>query len=520
MRCTSRAGILVSLFLAACSADSEAGGASWESSGASGGQAGQMPGGTAGDEIDIPPLVIKDGLPEELEEAPVFGAPVVTGDYLWSTNPTSGKVALIEASTLATRVVSAGLLPTHLAGLASTNYDASAIVINLGTSDASLFRLSGRDIESHRIPLHVGANQWAVSESGRFAVAWSRTLGEVDPADGLQEITLIRLGEEDPEAQRIIVGYRPSQVVFNASEDQLTVVSQLGVSLVNLLDASVAWVALDQGDGRDISITQDGRHALVRQPGESRIQLVSLTEQAPAVELEFSGIVTDLDLSPSGRAVAVIRENSEVATFLVQDVLDGSQAIDSVELSGEIFGSVELTADGRTAVLYTNAAESSWVSVVDLAEGDSFLSARSLNTQTPVQSVSVSPDGRHAVALGKSAEGVSAGAFSLLSLKEERFPRVIGTQAPLAQVHLGDRFGVVTANSESTHEAHLLSVEGLHVDTVELASPPTSAGILPDLDLGFAAQNHPEGRVTFFKLGEAEAQTLTGFELSSEIVEE
>ncbi len=511
----------VTLLLTACSAESDAptslrndpvpGSGGQNSIDAGGGEIGSPP-----------PLVVGGGgLPDEMEPPPTFGSPVITGKFLWSTNPGSGKVALIDAETLSTRVLSAGLLPTHLAGVPTEEYDAAAIVINVGTSDASLFRVTGEKVSAVRVPLHVGANQWAISPTGRFAVAFSRTTEEIDPTDGLQEVTLIDLSEDEPTSRRVTVGYRPSLVVFDEDEQELIVVSKLGVSLLELGSSEVRWVPLAEGEGRDVSITQDGDYALVRRSGQPFVEIARLDGSGDVITLDLPGVVTDLDLAPSGRAVAVVREKSLLATFLVNEILADQSSIHTVSLGDQLVGSSELTPNGTTAVLFTNAADSSWVSVVDLKEGAEFLSFRSLNTQTPVQSVAVSPDGAHAVARGQGAEGVSAGAFSLLALKEERFPRVVGTAAPIQEVSLGNHFGVVTASSASgVHEAHLLSVDGLHVETMSLASPPVSSGVLADYELGFVAQNHPEGRVTFFEFATSDAQTLTGFELSSEIVEE
>jgi hypothetical protein len=96
----------------------------------------------------------------------------------------------------------------------------------------------------------------------------------------------------------------------------------------------------------------------------------------------------------------------------------------------------------------------------------------------------------------------------------------LGTKAPIVDIDLGNEIGVVTASHGSVYEAHLISLAALQVVVVPLSSAPLSAGILPSLGMGFAAQNHPEGRVTFFEFGSGRVRTLTGFELSSEIVQE
>lgn len=453
-------------------------------------------------------------------EANQFRPPVITGDYLWSANPESGKIALIHAPTLATRVFSAGLAPTVLAAVPDENADAAAIVINEGTSDASYFRVNGSEVTKRRIRLHAGANRWSISPSGRYAVAWSSSENGLDPTNGLQEISIIDLTSAEPTAARLGIGFLPLSVTFDERETRAIVTAQTGISLVTLENSEMDWVPLSGGSGRDVSITREGGHALVRIEGESTVEVVTLDGSEERSLITFPGPPTDLDLAPTGRALAVLREQEMVATFLVEDILVDPTDFQTLSLPGQVVGSSELTEDGLTAVLYTNAVENSQVSVVHLDEGDDFLTYSTFDTQTSVEMVRVSPDGHHAIVKARGIQGSSAGAFTILTLDEQRFPRVLGTRAPIAQVDLHNELGLVTASNNEVHEAHLISLDALRVDVIPLASAPSSAGILPALGMGFAAQAHPEGRVTFFDFAELEAHTLTGFELSSEAVQE
>jgi hypothetical protein len=52
-----------------------------------------------------------------------------------------------------------------------------------------------------------------------------------------------------------------------------------------------------------------------------------------------------------------------------------------------------------------------------------------------------------------------------------------------------------------------------------LASPPIAVGVVPGARRAFIAQQHPEGRLTFIDLESGVARTLTGFELSSRVVD-
>ncbi len=86
---------------------------------------------------------------------------------------------------------------------------------------------------------------------------------------------------------------------------------------------------------------------------------------------------------------------------------------------------------------------------------------------------------------------------------------------------LDDTCGVVTTSDEAgLFEAYIVSMPSLNVDPIRLASPPVSAGVLPDEGLGFVSQVHSSGRASFFDLSATETRTLTGFELSAEVVDE
>lgn len=67
--------------------------------------------------------------------------------------------------------------------------------------------------------------------------------------------------------------------------------------------------------------------------------------------------------------------------------------------------------------------------------------------------------------------------------------------------------------------AYLARTPQLMVERYPLASPPISVGIVPAAKRAFVAQQHPDGRLTFIDLETGVARTLTGFELSSRVVD-
>ena len=114
------------------------------------------------------------GRPPEAENESAYLAPVVTGKYLWSANPLSGRVALIDAETLAVKLQIAGNHPTTVLGIESGE-QYGALVLNDFSDDATLLRVDEQG-ELRRVKSFAtqpDANAWSKSPSGKWAVAWS-----------------------------------------------------------------------------------------------------------------------------------------------------------------------------------------------------------------------------------------------------------------------------------------------------------------------------------------------------------
>jgi hypothetical protein len=504
--------------------------------------------------------------PPEVEREATFQAPVVTGRYVWSANPNSGRVAVIDAETFEVRSGQAGNRPTHVAGLESSTGARSALVINTGADDASLLELDdGGGITARHVALHQGADSWSVSPDRRFAIAWTdlQKAKELDPTDGFQDITVLELGEPGvPRATRLTVGYRPSAFAFDADSRRAFGVTEDGISIVDLTPGAVRLSQLVPlpAAGRvqpDVSITEDGSRALARVEGSSVLYDIDLAT-GQTRQIALGGPISDLDLSADGsRAVAVIRSLSvattEVDAGLVvdagasgADAGGGSEAPDpggasavseavfipvpgglldaserrSLRLPGGSVGSVALSRDGSRAVLFSNAVGSGLVTLVgpDLAY-------RSVDLIAPVRAVFVTADSSHALALQDPPRGsIKKGAFSVLSLDGVRAPKLVASDAPAELVALDpdSARAIVTVSDPSTgvYGTYFVRMPSLQVDFSPLSSRPLASGTVPAARKGFVAQEHPEGRITFIELGEGQSREITGFELSAKVVNE
>lgn len=491
-------------------------------------------------------------LPAEKELETNFEAPVVTGKFLWSANPTSSRIALVDAGTYQVETRSAGSGPTYVARVPSAaGGDADrAIVLNVLSQDATLLSPSG---VSEAFPTQAGANAWAVSPKGRWALAWTdaRLKGKVEATEGFQDATLILaqpLASEQgvPRSTRHgRLGFRPSSVTFDASETHAYVITSDGISVFDLSDPRAPTVSglisvgdsLDEPTKREVVISPDGALALIRRQDQPTLGVIELATGARA-ELTLPGNVTDLDVTGSvatGQAVAVLRDTSSVVVVPLSEVLKETPSLGVVKLDG-VFGSVSLAGNGSMALAYTNATASDRVAIIDLRPGDTYLNHRVDTVKAPVQAVMVAEDGQHAIALlGKAAGSTTPGAFAVLSTTRKLAPRIVSTDAALQSVAIAPgtdgRTALVSVRDDTKKVYGVYAVElpTLQVDRVPLSSPPLSLGLIPTLSKGYVAQLHSEGRITFLEFPDPAqlatgtaptplARTLTGFELAAKVI--
>lgn len=480
--------------------------------------------------------------PPEVEIESSFQAPVVSGRFIWSANPESGRVALVDALSHEVSTVPAGLSPTYLAAIAGDGQN-RAIVLNTGSADATLFRQAADGTLSQLdIPTHQNATAWTTSAGGRWAIAWSDAtlLGTLDPTEGLQDITVIDLGADPPRPSRFSVGYRPVQVMIDADETRAYAVTRDGISVVELGDTprvldDVILVSSEEALAgtlgepvlNDVPLTSDGRFALIRFRNAPRLKIIELASNRSQV-LELPGEVSDVDIAgDSDRAVAVVRSTGQVAVFDLAAALVDPGAVVLHAFAGETIGSAALPDTGSAALFFTNASDSDRLAILDTAADAAAPNAqRVVSLKAPITAVFASPEGSHAVALLEPDPASDRkGAFSVIPVASALPAKIQGTDAPpfrvtLASTTAGVR-GLVTVRDDASgvYGAYVLRMPSLQVDFVSLSSPPIAAGVLAENGIAFVAEQHPEGRITFIDLETAQAETLTGFELSDRVID-
>jgi hypothetical protein len=232
------------------SAPRESAGAYYPGTGGGGGSSGAdfgMPGAGGASAIVAPPE-------QQVEKA--FEAPVATGKYVWSANAQTGQVARISAETYQVVTASAGSGPKYVAAVPARASAADggaqsadqAIVLNEFSNDATLLTATtDTTITKRTYRVAAGANAWAVSPDGKWAIAWTdaKRVTNADSTQGFQTISVIDLRQVSTtvsssgidESSRLIVGYRPVSISFAKATSRAYAVTADGIDVIDLVAA-------------------------------------------------------------------------------------------------------------------------------------------------------------------------------------------------------------------------------------------------------------------------------------------
>ena len=503
-------------------------------------------------------------LPPEMEVESSYEVPVATGSYIWVANPDSGRVAYVAGATLQVHTVEAGNAPTYISAIPSTTDDA-VVVLNVLSGDATILRVAaGGQLTKQTVGgLAPGANALTVSPSGRWVTTWTdaRNVASPNPLQGYQAVTLIDLSLTPPAKTILSVGFRPVDVAYAADDSAAFAVTEDGVSVVDLTHAGTPQVTgnvpltddpTEDADTRDVSITPNGRLAVVRREGSASLGIVDLTTGTLGT-LDLSGPITDVDLTADGQsAVAVVRDTAEVAIIPLGGGIPDATAVQQVTIAGETVGSASIAADGKTVLLYTNAIAAERLTVLTLGATPTY---RVVKLHAPVLAVFATADASNAVVFhsesaatatatpqpidggagantdGGGAVTVDAGlpsqtatnAFSLVPLAAD-LPAVIQETdvAPqaVAITPAGDRV-LITERDDTTkiYGVYVGEFPSMEIQKITLASPPIAVGVLAAANEGYVAQKNAQGRITFVALDSGQARTLTGFEIGASVVD-
>ena len=434
---------------------------------------------------------------------------------MWIANPSSGRVAYIDAATLEIKLVDAGNGPTYVAA------------VPMPTDDVA-----------HR-PQRALARRHAAARLGVGAH------GALDPravvgqrVGGLGRRSLghrldRRAPRQEPGSGRGLSGHHrprshhgrreghgahgrvsPGRRQLRRRVQRAFAVTQDGVSVVALDAAQGAGGDQEHQLTRDpppavapdVAITPDGAYALAAARGD-RASESSRSPTASASTSRCPGAVTDLDLSADGSsAVAVIRDTSQVALLPVPASSPTRDGLTLVTIDAIIGSTALAAAEPDGVLLHQRHAEPA-------PRGDGHArraagAARYPAARADPRRSSPRRTRSHALVLHDALSDAGShypAAFSVAPIALDLPPKIVGLDAPVISIAVAPG-GRSRARSppairrQASTSSSSPRMPSLNVQKLPLASLPIAAGIVAGANRGFVAQKHPDGRITFVNL--------------------
>jgi hypothetical protein len=407
-------------------------------------------------------------LPPEKEVDVAFDAPQAGRSMVYVPDPAANKVAVVDARTFAIESLASGRAPTYAATVPGQDI---ALVLNVLSRDVSILRTAAGKTTVKRLPVGHDQNAVAIAPDGQHAVIFFDARRSTQLAQSFQDVSVVNLVPGAETVRGVSVGYRPRSVQFSRDSRRAFVITEDGVSVIDLAATDTAAIIgnlVPVGDkvgepvSMDVQVVADGSFAVARRDGDPRLRLVDLQSgnidtlalsslQAPAppvlpdagvpdgggmdasldaaldagvldagtsdagsadagaYALPFGPLdLSDLDIAPDGSfALAVVRN---AGTFLRIPIPEGFRdptRIVAQRIEGAAIGSVTVSKQGNVAALYTTISAIEALVLVDLKGSDP---PREIRLRKAVRAVALSDSGSHALVLHTRSGSVPAGA--------------------------------------------------------------------------------------------------------------
>ncbi|HVK86453.1 MAG TPA: hypothetical protein VM513_20180 [Kofleriaceae bacterium] len=477
-----------------------------------------------------------------------LGDPISSDRYIYVAMTEQDELCRIDGQTLAVTSTSVGKSPRVVQTIPGSD---GAIVLDSINGTATVVRPSGEHDTTRVLATLPNLNRLDLDPSGRYAVVWfdlAKHLQELGlgGVGSFQDVTVISLQEGVERAVNLTVGFRPRAVQFDAAGARAYVITQDGVSVIDLAYATTHGPSIvppipvsDPAfppESVEVNIVSTGIYAAVRQIGDSNLRVVDVGGFEPGRTwlVPLASPATDIDLAPDGAKVyAVQREAARLSIVDIPADAEDPAGVESIDLTDASVGSLVLSADGRRGLMFTNASNDERLTLLHLDEPGCPFETWPLKKS--VRTVGLSPTATTAIVLHAKAPGDLASAttvdeyidrsygYSLVDLATG-FAKLQVTPVdpgPFAYAADGRKAYVALDGGDDVTAVRALQVVNTQTGVViskPLGSPPSAVGILPGAGEAFAAQRHPLGRVTFVDLATDAVRTITGFDLNSNIV--
>ncbi len=466
--------------------------------------------------------------PEEDEDDFLSTEPRGTDVFVFVANPDRDTVSKINAYTRDVFTIDVGDEPTQV--LVSPDYS-RAVTFNAGDDTVSVIDVTTDDVVD--LEVREDFNFIQMGPNGRWVMAWFNASAEDADFDveGVRSFTEVSF--VDTVLQQVhsySVGFNPKGVRFTADSSRAVVISDAFITVADLTTDPVELDLLDlETDPLDppvaaeVEVTPTGGWAFVRYVGFDTISAVHLTTGELAV-LDAGLDPSDLDLTPDGaQAVVVSRGSSEVRLFDAEDPV-GTEPTILPTPDGLTAGSLVMAPDGETALIFTTAALEDVLTFWDLQTGE--MSVRGL--VKPVEAVAVSPDGESALIIHTLADAPENNdlfsdsyALTVVDLDTWLTNPVALASKPMRWTTSNDgRYSLFVM--ENDRNVGVIDYQTRLVDDILVPSQPVHIGMMPlestpEEALGWVSQAHELGRISFVQPYDLSVETVTGFELNSDI---
>lgn len=212
-----------------------------------------------------------------------FEAPRAGKTTVYVPNPGTNRVAAVNATTFTVETLSSGLAPTFAATVQGQDV---AIVLNVGSGDASILRTTDGKTSVRRIPIGHDQNAIAIAPDGLHALIYFDARLSTKLAQSFQDVTVLNLATPGKESARgVSVGFRPRSVQFSRDSQSAFVVTEDGISILDLAAADTGptianLVSVGDKVGEavslDVQIVPDGTLAVARREGDPHLRLIDL----------------------------------------------------------------------------------------------------------------------------------------------------------------------------------------------------------------------------------------------------
>jgi DNA-binding beta-propeller fold protein YncE len=477
-----------------------------------------------------------------------FGAPISSQRFVYVAMTAQDSLARIDGATLAVRSTKVGKSPREVATIPGSD---GAVVLDSYNGTATIVRPQGETDSVRVLGTLQHLNRLDIDPSGRFAVIWfdlAKALAEggITGVGSFQDVTVLALAPGAEKAVNLTVGFRPRNVQFDAAGNRAYVVTQDGVSVIDLAYATEHEPSIvppipviDPSvppDDVEVDIVATGEYAAVRQANRAALRIVNVGSlPGLAFEIPLASPPTDIDLAPDGaRIYAVERAAQQLAIVDVPGDAQNPADVETIDLSSATLGSLVLSRDGRRGLLYTNASADERITLIKLDQPN--YPRLTWTLKKSVRAVGISPTGDTALILNAKAFGDPSTATSFDDYIDKSYGYTLLDLAtgfgklqitpvdpgPFSYSPDGSKVYVALDGGDAVNAKRAVQIVTTQtgvVITKPLGSPPSSVGILPGAAQSFVAQRHPLGRVSFLDLASDAVRTVTGFDLNSQVVQ-